>query len=74
MSEHLPVNAELARRWMDQYEKSLNARASAEQTLFDVANGKREALTRDECRELALKLGVPALRETAAERARGVHP
>jgi len=47
------------RAWMRSYETSLNRRAAVEEVLFNVANGKRGPLTRDECRDLALKLGVP---------------
>ncbi len=47
-------------RWLRDYEISLNRRAEVEQELFDVANGKRPALTPERCRELAMKLGVPA--------------
>jgi hypothetical protein len=35
----------------------INRRVAVEVVLFDVANGKRALLTRDECRVLALKLG-----------------
>lgn len=35
---------------------SLNRRAAVEQVLLDVANGKREPLSREECRKLAFKL------------------
>lgn len=38
----------------------LNRRFTVEQVLFDVAAGKRPPLTPDECRELALKLGIPS--------------
>ncbi len=38
----------------------LNRRVTVEQVLFDVAAGKRLPLTPDECRELALKLGIPS--------------
>lgn len=41
------------------YAKDLNKRAEVESVLWSVAAGKREALTKDECRQLALKLGVP---------------
>jgi hypothetical protein len=46
------------RAWMRHYELSLNRRAEVEQVLFDVANGKRGALSIDECRTLAMKLGM----------------
>jgi len=38
----------------------LNRRAEVEQQLFDVANGKRTLPTAVECREWALRLGVPS--------------
>lgn len=41
------------------YGARLNRSADVEATLFLVANGKRGPLSPDECRELALKLGVP---------------
>jgi hypothetical protein len=37
----------------------LNRRVEVENVLLAVASGKREALTRDECRSLAYRLGVP---------------
>ena len=37
----------------------LNRRASVEDVLYSVAAGKRGALTPEECREMAIKLGVP---------------
>lgn len=37
----------------------LNRRAEVEQELLDVANGKKPLLSRNRCRKLALKLGVP---------------
>lgn len=55
--EEGPVT-EQERAWMRHYELSLNRRAEVEQVLFNVANGKQEALTPDECRALALKLGM----------------
>ncbi len=36
----------------------LNRRVEVEQILLDVADGKAPALSRQECRELACKLGV----------------
>lgn len=36
--------------------RDLNRRAGVEQILLDVANGKREMLSKQECRELAFKL------------------
>ena len=38
----------------------LNRRAGVEATLLEVAKGKRPLLTREECRQLALKLGSPS--------------
>lgn len=35
-------------------------RVVVEQVLFDVANKKRDLLTREECRKIALYLGDPA--------------
>jgi len=37
----------------------LKDRAAVERKLFAVYEGKREAPTPDECREWAIKLGVP---------------
>lgn len=42
-----------------QLQIALNRRAAVEDVLISVANGKRELLTRDECRDLAAKLGTP---------------
>lgn len=39
---------------------SLNRRAEVETTLLAVYAGKRGGLSRDECRKLAVKLGVPS--------------
>ena len=41
-----------------EYAKALNRRVDVENVLYQVAAGKREPLTPDECRELANKLGV----------------
>lgn len=49
----------LRHRWQKHYEQSLGERARVEHILFDVANGKRDMLTRDECRTLGMRLGVP---------------
>jgi hypothetical protein len=38
----------------------LNRRATVEQYLWDVANGRREAPTPEEARAWAIKLGVPS--------------
>jgi len=46
-------------RWLGDYEKSLNRRAQVEQELLDIANGKAPMPSREACREMALKLGVP---------------
>jgi hypothetical protein len=43
---------------------SLNRRAEVESVLWNVAAGKRPTLTQDECRNLALKLGVPSAYRT----------
>ena len=47
------------KRDVDRLRKALNRRAAVEQILLNVANGKRDMLTKDECRELAHKLGIP---------------
>ena len=47
------------KRWLDEYAKELNRRVDVENVLAMVAAGKREMLTREECRQLAKKLGVP---------------
>lgn len=39
---------------------TLNRSAEVENVLFAVAAGKRPLLTKEECRELAFKLGVPS--------------
>ena len=39
--------------------RGLNRRVDVENVLFAVAAGKRPLLTRDECRDLAVKLGTP---------------
>lgn len=39
--------------------KFLNRRVSVEEVLFSVANGNRPMLTKEECYDLAMKLGVP---------------
>lgn len=38
--------------------EDLNRRATVEQMLFDVASGKRPVPTRQECRQLAMYLGI----------------
>lgn len=37
----------------------LNRRVEVESVLLSVAAGKRDLLSKDECRQLAYKLGVP---------------
>lgn len=39
--------------------KFINRRVIVEETLWAVASGKRDLLSREECRNLAKKLGVP---------------
>lgn len=46
-------------RWVRHYEKSLNERVKVEQELFDCASGKRVMPTREQCRQWAMRLGVP---------------
>lgn len=41
------------------YHNRLNRSVDVENALWSVASGKRGPLTPDECRKLALKLGVP---------------
>lgn len=41
------------------YGARLNRAVAVEEELIRVANGKRGLLTPDECRDLAIKLGVP---------------
>jgi len=41
------------------YRKALNDRVDVEGVLYDVYNGKRPPLSGEECRDLAVKLGVP---------------
>ncbi len=49
--------------WQAANDKAASERISrgvdVEQILFDVANGKRPALTQQDCRILALRLGTP---------------
>lgn len=45
-------------RFLRSYAKSLNRRVEVENTLAEVAAGKRPLLTREECRALARKLGT----------------
>lgn len=62
------MNEELARlrSLSELWAKELNRRAVVEQTLWDIANGKRDVPTREECREWAVKLGVaPELMDAA---------
>lgn len=51
------LRAELDRRHKE-YASALNRRVDVENALAMVAAGKRDLLTREECRELAIKLGV----------------
>jgi len=41
------------------HDEELNNRVSVENVLLSVASGKRQPLSPDECRGLAMKLGVP---------------
>lgn len=50
------LHDELDRRH-EEYSKALNRRVDVENTLAAVAAGKREPLTREECKALAQKLG-----------------
>lgn len=52
------LRAELDRRHKE-YSAALNRRCAVEDVLYDVAAGKRDLLAREECKELAIKLGVP---------------
>ena len=45
--------------WLREYEISLNRRAEVEQELFDAARGKRPLPDAEQCRKLAVRLGVP---------------
>lgn len=47
----------------------LKRSVKVEQTLLDIAAGRRQMLTPDECRTLALALGTPAEAQTAGQRA-----
>jgi hypothetical protein len=49
-----------ALRTIRSYASRLDRCVSVENVLFAVAAGKRPMLTRDECRELAIKLGTAA--------------
>lgn len=42
-----------------EWAESLNRRVEVEQVLLNVSAGKRPVLTQEECKALALKLGVP---------------
>lgn len=57
MTEAEQLRAELDRRHKE-YASALNRRVDVENALAWVAAGKRDLLTRDECKELAIKLGV----------------
>lgn len=41
---------------------TLNRRVEVENVLFSVAAGKRPMLTKEECRQLAIKLGTPTFK------------
>lgn len=45
--------------FISMHAESINRRVEVENVLAAVASGKRDLLTRDECRQLARKLGVP---------------
>ena len=45
------------------YEKSLKRRVEVEELLFDMARGKVPLPTQEQCREMAIKLGVPNRQE-----------
>ena len=47
------------KRWLDEYAKELNRRVDVENVLAMVGAGKRDLLSREECKSLAKKLGVP---------------
>jgi len=47
-------------RWIRSYEKSLNERAKVEQELLDCAAGRRPLPDQDQCRQWAVRLGVPS--------------
>lgn len=49
----------LRHRWQRAYELSLNERARVEQELLDAANGKAPLPGREQCRQWAVRLGVP---------------
>ncbi len=44
---------------LNDYTARLNRSVEVETVLFNCAAGKREMLSRQECRELAVKLGTP---------------
>jgi len=46
-------------RWMRDYEISLNRRAEVEQELWDCARGRRALPDAEQCKQWALRLGVP---------------
>jgi hypothetical protein len=56
----LPRAHRLRARWriLRNHGEELSKRAAVEVVLLDVASGKRPMLTRDECRELAYRLGM----------------
>jgi hypothetical protein len=63
-SENNQLRQQVADLWAERdrrsshYTKTLNRRVDVENILASVATGKRDALTPDECRDLAIKLGV----------------
>jgi hypothetical protein len=63
-SENNQLRQQVADLWAErdrraaEYTKTLNRRVDVENILASVATGKRDALTREECRDLAIKLGV----------------
>lgn len=46
------------RMWRNSADE-LNRRVEVENVLLNVASGKRPMLTKDECKKLAYKLGIP---------------
>jgi len=46
-------------RFANSWAQQLNRRVEVENVLLAIAAGKRDPLTRDECRALAYKLGTP---------------
>ncbi len=46
-------------RWLRAYELSLNRRAEVEQELWDCSRGKKQLPDAEQCKQWALRLGVP---------------